>query len=90
MILLYSLIKCTKDLSVLLLSPVCESAVVSIETNKQNKQQTKNTSNKRKRQARPGGNIYKLFHKGSDLEKMNNPLQLHKRTTQLKTGKGFK
>ena len=44
MILLYSLIKCTKDLSVLLLSPACESAVVSIETNKQ----TKNTSNKRK------------------------------------------
>ena len=34
MILLYSLIKCTKDLSVLLLSTACESIVVSIETKK--------------------------------------------------------
>ena len=77
--------KCTKDLSVLLLSTACVSTVVSIETNKQTK--IKTTINKRKRQARLGGSIYKLFHKGSYLENMNILYNLIKRQPDLKLAK---
>ena len=66
----------------------CMCIYSCLNRNKQTK--IKTTINKRKRQARLGGRIYKLFHKGSYLENMNNPLQLYKKTPQLKTSKGFK